>query len=169
MPLRNSLLIMLTVGTLATGCGDKSKSDDPGSGGGTGGTTPTDQHIVGSGAAAYAEKSEATNTCATPEATDYALNDTGTVITGAVEASNPTPDCFSFASGSATWVKARIFAGDALAKVPVYVQCAGYSQSQNLNGIERVGVEPNLKCNVIAWPAASDADTAYTIEMRASP
>ena len=47
--------------------------------------------------------------------------------------------------------------------------CAGYPQSQNLNSIERVGIEPNLKCHVITWPVASDSGTAYTIEMRASP
>ena len=133
-------------------------------------TATGDQHIVGSGATAYVETNEISNSVSsTPEATGYTLNAAGIAISGTFEASSPTMDYFSFSSGSSSWFVIRTFVNGALSDVNTSYQCSGYSAMSNVNQEGRVGIPSNLTCNVYVSPTSAEASASYTIEMKSLP
>ena len=146
-------------------------SDDPPAGsvapdGGGPAVPGAAEHIVGSGAKAYAEKSEVSNACAvTPEDAAYTLDEAGIVISGTFEAATPTVDCFSFKSGTATNALVRVFVNGSASTAP-HLKCSGYSESVVAPATGKGPVQPNLTCTVGVYPTAAEVGLTYTIELK---
>jgi hypothetical protein len=125
----------------------------------------TNASILGSGAATYTEASEASNLCTSPETLGHTLDATGITISGTVEASGPTYDCFRFSAGTYTWAKTKVFVGGVATAISVSVKCDGYSELSNVATGLRYGVTQGISCNLTVKPTSAQAGISYSVEL----
>lgn len=151
---------------LLISCGGSSSSDTPAA------QSSFNNHVVSNGAS-YTEAQESANSLSTtPEVTGYTLDNTGIVITGTFEASNPSFDYFRFNSGTASHAIVRAFVNGAASNATIKLQCQGYSVTPSVGSasqVTSVAVAPGLVCAVNVYPVVAEAGSTYTIELIATP